>query len=283
MGATPANVPASSPLQKEVGSDPSPPSRASEQATYAAAIVVFALSAAITLYLSHSMSGGMPMPGGWTMSMMWMTMPGQTWFVAALAFLGMWLPMMVAMMLPSTLPMLLVYRRASAFRGEPRLGWFTFTLGMGYFFVWLLFGAVAYVGGQVVTRAAMHWITFSRLVPVAAGGALILAGIFQLTPWKSACLKHCRDPLLLVAHHLHGGWRGALRLGLHHGAFCAACCWALMLIQFVLGVMNLAVMVIVGVIIALEKLLPRGEMVARLTGLASILGGIFLAAISIVS
>jgi len=74
-----------------------------------------------------------------------------------------------------------------------------------------------------------------------------------------------------------------LRLGLHHGAFCAACCWALMLIQFVLGVMNLTVMVIVGVIIALEKLLPRGEPVARLTGLVSILGGILLSAISIVS
>jgi predicted metal-binding membrane protein len=283
MGATPANVPVSSPLRREAAPEPSAPSRRSEQATYAAAIVVFALSAAITLYLSHSMSGGMSMPGHWTMSMMWMTMPGQTWFVAALAFLGMWLPMMVAMMLPSTLPMLLVYRRASAFRGEPRLGWFTVTLGMGYFFVWLLFGAVAYAGGEAVARAAMHWITFSRLVPVLAGAALVLAGVFQLTPWKSVCLKHCRDPLVLVAHHLHGGWRGALRLGLHHGAFCAACCWALMLIQFVLGVMNLAVMVIVGVIIALEKLLPRGELVARLTGLVSILGGIFLAAISIVS
>ncbi len=108
-----------------------------------------------------------------------------------------------------------------------------------------------------------------------------MAGIFQLTPWKTACLKHCRDPLLLVAHHLHGGWRGALRLGLHHGAFCAACCWALMLIQLALGVMNIAVMVLVAVIIALEKLLPRGELFARVTGLAAILGGVFLSATSL--
>jgi predicted metal-binding membrane protein len=283
MWTTAAKVSANSPHQSEGGSEPPTPAYTSEQPIYAAAIVMFALSAAITLYLSHSMTGGMSMPGHWTMSMMWMMMPGQTWFFAALVFLGMWLPMMVAMMLPSTLPMLLVYRRASAFRGEPRSGWFTLTLGMGYFFVWLLFGAVAYAGGQAITRVAMHWITFSRLIPVAAGGALILAGIFQLTPWKAACLKHCRDPLLLVARHLHGGWRGALRLGLHHGAYCAACCWALMLIQFVLGVMNIAVMVVVGVIIALEKLLPRGELVARLTGLASILGGILLSAFSIVS
>ncbi len=281
MGGMPANVPASS-SQRELGSNPLP-SRTSEQATYAAASVVFAVSAAITLYLSHSMSGGMPMPGGWTMSMIWMTMPGQTWWLAALAFVGMWLPMMVAMMLPSTLPMLLVYRRASVFRGEPRLGWFTFTLGTGYFIVWLLFGLLAYVGGQVMARAAMHWITISRLVPVLAGGALIVAGVFQLTPWKTACLKHCRDPLLLVARHLHGGWRGALRLGLHHGALCAACCWALMLIQFVLGVMNLAAMVVVGVIIALEKLAPQGERVARFVGAASIVGGISLSAISIMS
>lgn len=281
MGGAPANVSASS-SQGELGSNPLL-SRTSEQATYAAATVVFAISAAITLYLSHSMSGGMPMPGGWTMSMIWMTMPGQTWWLAAVAFVGMWLPMMIAMMLPSTLPMLLVYRRACVFRGEPRLGWFTFTLGTGYFLVWLLFGLIAHAGGQAIALAAMRWATVSRLVPVAAGGALVVAGIFQLTPWKTACLKHCRDPLLLVARHLHGGWRGALRLGLHHGAFCAACCWALMLIQFVLGVMNLAAMVVVGVIIALEKLAPQGERVARFVGVASIVGGISLSAISIMS
>jgi predicted metal-binding membrane protein len=217
------------------------------------------------------------------MSMMWMTMPSQTWFTAAATFAGMWLAMMVAMMLPSALPMLLVYRRACAFRGDPRAGWHTFALGTAYFFVWVLFGVAAYAAGLAVTGAAMRWSAFSRLVPVAAGGALVAAGIFQLTPWKSACLKHCRDPLLLVAHHLHGGWWGAVRLGLHHGLFCAVCCWGLMLVQLVLGVMNLAVMAMVGVIIALEKLLPRGELIARLTGLASILGGIWVTAMAIVS
>ena len=221
------------------------------------------------------------MPGNWTMSMMWMVMPGQTWLDAALSFVGMWLAMMIAMMLPSCLPMLLLYRRAAAFRGETHLGWTTFVLGAGYFFVWMLFGVISYLVGEAVARAAMTSDAVGRAVPLAAGAALVLAGIFQVSPWKSACLRHCRDPLSVVAHHLHGGWRGAMRLGIHHGAVCAACCWALMLIQLVLGVMNLAVMVAVGVVIALEKLVARGELVARITGVVSILAGITLAASSI--
>ena len=118
---------------------------------------------------------------------------------------------------------------------------------------------------------------------MAAAAALIVAGIYQLTPWKSACLKHCRKPLLLVAHHLHGGGPGALRLGIHHGAFCAACCWGLMLIQLVLRVMNLAVMAAVALVIALEKVLAKGALVARITGYASVLGGVALATMSLMN
>jgi predicted metal-binding membrane protein len=243
---------------------------------------VFAVAAGTTLYLTHSMSGGMSMPGNWTMSMMWMIMPNQSWLGAALSFVGMWLAMMIAMMLPSSLPMLLLYRRAALFRGETRVGWRTFVAGVGYFFVWVQFGVVAYLLGEVVAHASMASVAVCRVVPLGASAALVLAGIFQISPWKSACLRHCRDPLSVVAHHLQGGWRGALGLGIHHGAFCAACCWALMLIQLVLGVMNLAVMVTVGVVIALEKLISRGELVARISGVMSILGGITLAAISII-
>jgi predicted metal-binding membrane protein len=253
-----------------------------ERAIYVSSLAVFAAAAGVTLYLTRSMSGGMAMPGNWTMSMMWMVMPGQTWLGSALSFVGMWLAMMVAMMLPSSLPMLLLYRRAAAFRGQTHLGWMTIVLAAGYFFVWLLFGVIAYVAGAVVARAAMASDTVCRLVPLAAGGGLVVAGVFQLTPWKSACLRHCRDPLSVVSRHLQGGWRGTLGFGVHHGTFCAACCWALMLIQLVLGVMNLAVMVIVGVVIALEKLIPRGELVARAAGIASILGGITLAVGSVV-
>jgi predicted metal-binding membrane protein len=256
-------------------------SRASERATYVAVLAVFVVAAALTIFFTQSMSGGMRMPGNWTMSMMWMGMPGQTWITAALAFVGMWLAMMVAMMLPSALPMLLLYRRVAAFRGESRLSVLMLAVGSGYFLVWTLFGVLAYAGGKSISGAVMTWSVLSRIVPLAAGVALVLAGIYQLTPWKSACLKHCRDPLLLVADHLHGGWRGALRLGIHHGMFCAACCWGLMLIQLVLGTMNLAVMALVAVIIALEKVLPRGEVVARVVGYAAVLSGAGLGIMSL--
>jgi predicted metal-binding membrane protein len=179
------------------------------------------------------------------------------------------------------MPILLLYRRAAAFRGEDHLGQAMVALGGGYFFVWTLFGVVAYWIGVIITRAAMHSEAFSRAVPFAGGIALCVAGTYQLTPWKSACLKHCRDPLTLVARHLHGDRFGALRLGIHHGTFCAACCWALMLIQLVLGVMNLTVMVAVAVVIALEKLLPKGEWLARAIGLASIVAGVVIAARSV--
>src|SRR5438270_7968465 len=153
-----------------------------------------------------------------------------------------------------------------------------FAVGSGYFFVWTLFGVVAYLIGVAITRGAMHSDSFSRTLPLAGGLGLCAAGVYQLTPWKSACLKHCRDPLTLVAGHLDGGRFGALRLGIHHGAFCAACCWGLMLIQLVLGVMSLPVMAGVAVLIALEKLAPRGELLAKVIGAAAMVAGMVLVA-----
>ena len=255
------------------------PASLGESAPHIIAIAVFVCAAGATLYFKYSMSGGMQMPGNWTMSMMWMPMGGE--LATAAIFTAMWLAMMVAMMLPSTMPMLLLYRRAAAFRGEDHIGLATLAIAGGYFFVWTLFGLVCYFAGVMITRGAMHSDGFSRLLPFAGGLGLCVAGIYQLTPWKSACLKHCRDPLTLVAHHLRGGPLGAFRLGIHHGAFCAACCWALMLIQLVLGVMNLAVMVAVAAVIAMEKLLSKGVWLARAIGFAAIIGGIVIAALSL--
>jgi predicted metal-binding membrane protein len=248
------------------------------RAPYIVALVIFLCAAGATFYLSHSMAGGMPMPGNWTMSMMWMPMGSE--FAAASMFTLMWLAMMVAMMLPSTMPMLILYRRAANFRGQDHLGQAMIAVAGGYFFVWTLFGVVVYLIGLIISRAAMHSDVFSRALPLAGGLALCIAGIYQLTPWKSACLKHCRDPVTLIAHHLHGGRFGALRLGIDHGAFCAACCWALMLIQLVLGVMSVTVMVAVAVVIALEKLMPRGEWLARATGVIAIAAGLVMAMLS---
>jgi predicted metal-binding membrane protein len=249
------------------------PAAVREAPVYVAAGAVFLATAALTLYFARAMAGGMPMPGGWTMSMMWMVMPGQPRLSAALVFIAMWAAMMVAMMLPSTLPLLLLYRRVALFRGEARVGFATALLAAAYFFVWTLFGVLAYFAGSAMARLAMSSASAARSIPPLTGVALLVAGLYQLTPWKYACLRHCRDPLLLVARHLGGGWRGALRLGLHHGSFCAACCWALMLIQLVVGIMSIPAMVAVAAVIATEKLLRRGEWVARAVGVAALLAG----------
>lgn len=250
-----------------------------ERSAYATVAVVFAFSVLATLWFWWSMpsSMDMPMPGGWTMSMMWMVMPNQSWLVAAITFLAMWESMMVAMMLPSSAPMLLLYRRAAAFRGEKRVGLSTLAMACGYFVVWLGVGIAIYIVGLAIGAAAMRWTVVSRLVPIAGGATLIVCGLFQLTAWKSQCLRHCRDPLSMVAGHMgHRG--GAWQLGLHHGLFCAICCGGLMIIQLVLGVMSLTAMVLVAVAIAVEKMAPGGERIARGIGVASILGGIYILA-----
>ena len=247
---------------------------ASERRARLFAALFFLVSAAVTIRWAFGMRGGMAMPGGWTMSMMWMTMPGQKIWSAAGMFLLMWVAMMVAMMLPSTWPMLKLYSRVAASTGEKTATAGMFVAGGGYFFTWLLFGAVAFAIGVWISRAAMASQELSRWVPVGAGVALVLAGLFQLSPLKQACLKHCRSPLLLLGHVWRPGLTGALRVGVWHGAYCAACCWALMLIQMILGVMSLTVMVAVAAIIAIEKLWKRGPVFARVIGAISIVVGI---------
>lgn len=237
---------------------------------------VFIASAAYTLYAAHGMSGGMEMPGGWTMPMMWMEMPGQSPAGAAFAFLLMWQAMMIAMMLPSSWPMLELYNRVARHTGQRRPVVNTILAGAGYFAVWGVFGAIALAAGFAVSRAAMASAQFSHWIPITAGVSLVLAGTWQLTPFKQACLKHCREPLLFLGHAYRQGSWGGFRVGLHHGVFCAACCWALMLMQLTLGVMNIAVMVVVAAIIATEKLWKRGPQLARMVGMVSICAGFVL-------
>jgi predicted metal-binding membrane protein len=237
---------------------------------------VFAVAAAYTLYAVLHMTGGMGMPGGWTMPMMWMAMPGQSLLSAAAMFLLVWQAMMIAMMLPSSWPMLELYTRVARHSGHRRPLLDTSIVAAGYFAVWAAFGCVAFALGIEISRAAMISGRISRLIPGAAGVVLILSGVWQLSPIKQACLKHCREPLLFLGHAYRRGTWGAVRVGLHHGAFCAACCWALMTMQLLLGVMNLAMMTGVAAIIATEKLWRRGPALARLVGVVSIGAGLFL-------
>lgn len=247
-----------------------------ERRARAVASGAFVVAAAYTLYAAIHMDGGMRMPGNWTMPMMWMLMPGQSLVGAAATFLLMWQAMMIAMMLPSSWPMLELYERVARHAKHSRPHLDTLVVAASYFAVWGAFGCLAFVIGMEISRAAMTSVRMSRWIPGAGGIALILAGVWQLTSLKLVCLKHCQDPLLFLGHAYRRGTWGAIRVGLHHGAFCAACCWALMTIQLLLGVMNLLVMITIAAIIAIEKLWRRGPLLARLAGVTSIGAGLFL-------
>lgn len=245
------------------------------------ALAIFVAAAVFTVRSVNTMGHGMPMPGGWQMSMLWMGMPGQSGLRAVATFSIMWLAMMVTMMMPATLPLLLLYRRLVLVRAEPHTLVLCAAAAAAYLAIWMAFGMVCYLVGRSVAIAAMGSSAFSRLVPVAAGGGLVVSGLYQVTRWKTACLAHCRDPIGFVASHGERGLRGALRLGLHHGLYCLACCWALMVMQLVAGVMRLETMMIITTVITLERLAPHGEKLARVVGLAATVWGLRLIARSL--
>jgi predicted metal-binding membrane protein len=236
--------------------------------------LLFAVSVAITVVWCTSMSamGEMTMPGGWTMSMLWM--PGQTWPGAAASFLGMWIVMMVAMMLPSLVPMLSRYRRAVDRTAETRLDWLTAVVGVGYFFVWTVFGVIAFLLGIALTAIEMQQPALARAVPIAVGVVVLVAGAFQFTPWKAHRLSCCRQSLVFVCDAAGTAWRHGLHLGLE----CCRCCADLMVILMVMGVMDLRVMAVVGPAITVERLAPAGERVARGIGTIAVGTGLLLIA-----
>jgi predicted metal-binding membrane protein len=224
------------------------------------------------------MVSGMPMPGGWSMSMAWMNMGGQSPTGHALMFVSMWTVMMIAMMLPSVMPVVLLHRRlliSRVERGDAASGSHMLLLA-GYFSVWAAFGLLAYAIGMTISTAAMRDARVSLLVPAASGATLIAAGLYQVTRWKRACLRHCRSPLELFSRHQIRRSRDSWTFGVHHGAYCAGCCWGLMAIQLAVGVMSIPLMLAVAVVILLEKQWRHGEALATATGVAAIAGGVFL-------
>jgi len=249
----------------------------SDRSFIIAAALVFAASAAVTIAWCGSMSemGGMPMPGDWTMSMAWMRMPGQTWTGAAATFIGMWAVMMVAMMLPSLLPMLRRYRQAVHPVGALQLDALTAVVAAGYFVVWILLGVAVFPLGVLLSELAMRSDALARAVPPATGLVVLGAGALQFTAWKARQLACCRE-----APGRDGAWpanpatawRHGLRLGLH----CTYCCAGLTAILLVIGVMDLRAMAAVMVAISVERLAPAGEAVARVIGAVVVLAGLSL-------
>ena len=228
----------------------------------AVCVLAFAAGVSATVYFCRSMCCEIQMPGGWTMSMMWTRMRGQTWFGSAVSFQLMWLAMMVAMMMPSALPTFLKTRR----------GWGALCcMALGYFAVWLAAGVGIYALGVAFASVATRLEWFSRAVPVLSGALLLAAGAIQFTHLKMTHLLRCRLPFgcaLTCPEH-----ETSFQLGCKQGAACCVCCAAPMTIQFVLGMMNPLVMIVIAMVIAAEKLLPRPALVARLVGASAILAG----------
>ena len=252
---------------------------ASQQMFLGVAGLLFLASAAVTIAWCSSMSamGGMPMPGGWTMSMAWMRMPGQTWLGAAVSFLAMWIVMMVAMMLPSLVPMLWRYRQAVGEIRETRLGRLTALAGLGYFFVWAVFGLAAFPLGVALAAIEMQQAALARAGPIAVGAVVLVAGALQFTPWKARHLARCREApecRCLLPPDSATAWRHGLRLGLH----CSQCCVGLMAMLLVIGVMDLRAMAVVTAAITIERLAPAGARVAHAIGVVAIGAGMFLIA-----
>jgi predicted metal-binding membrane protein len=189
----------------------------------------------------------------------------------------MWLVMMVAMMLPSLVPMLWRYRLALGRTGERRLGRLTALLGVGYFFVWTVFGMAVFPLGVGLATIEMRQPALARAVPLAVGVVVLIAGSLQLTGWKARHLACCGEAPgcgRTLPADAGTAWRHGLRLGLH----CSCCCAGLMAILLAIGVMDLRAMVVVAAAITVERLAPARERVARAIGAVAVGAGLLLIA-----
>jgi predicted metal-binding membrane protein len=194
-------------------------------------------------------------------------------------FLGIWVTMMAAMMLPSVAPMVMLFSRVSRDRARRGRSFVpTWIFGCGYLGAWVLYGLAGYGVYRLVTAFDMAFLGWDRGGPYVAGAAIVAAGIYQLTPLKRVCLRHCRTPI----HFVLGGWRegrfGALRMGGEHGAYCVGCCWGLMVILFALGVMSLTWMAAVAAVIFAEKILPCGARISAVFAAVFVVFGLWVAA-----
>jgi predicted metal-binding membrane protein len=221
------------------------------------------------------MSQGMRMPGGWTLSMMWMSMPGQGRLDAAACFVVMWIVMMVAMMLPALFPALTSYRREV--RETRALGGLTTLAAVGYFSLWGVLGAGVYLIGMIVTAAEMRSTARAGRAPVATAVVVLLAGALQFTRWKARQLERCREGLACAGRASPDWWK-TYRQGVHFGVHCAFCCLGFMLVLVSTGVMELTTTTVLGMAITAERLAPRPRVASRGMGAVLLGAGVLLLA-----
>jgi predicted metal-binding membrane protein len=256
--------------------DPFPPTRIERALGHqrAASIVLLILLPLVCwswiVVMARDMYGPMTGASAWMMTREW---------DARHVFLlwAMWAVMMAGMMLPSAAPLLLLYgaaarRRAVSHRPTSEI----YALAAGYMMMWSLY-SVAAAAAQRVLSILFILSPMMRLTSPRLGAAvLLLAGVYQMTPLKNVCLRQCQSPLSFLMHNWRAGVRGAFRMGVHHGAYCLGCCWALMVLLFVGGVMNLAVIAALTVFVGFEKLGPSGVRTARASGVLLIATGVWM-------
>jgi predicted metal-binding membrane protein len=236
-------------------------------------LIVFTLVCwAWIIVMARDMYGPMTGASAWMMTLRW---------DAAHVFLlwAMWAAMMAAMMLPAASPMLLLYDGAAKRQGidaRASAERQVYALAAGYVAVWALFS----IGATAMQRVLSMMLLVSPMMmltsPVAAATVLVIAGAYQLTPLKHACLRACQSPLGFMMGHWRPGITGAFRMGIDHGIYCLGCCWALMLLLFVGGVMNLAVIAALTLFVAFEKIAPFGIAGARISGVLLMVAAVWM-------
>jgi len=208
--------------------------------------------------MATDMYGSMSGPSAWMMTPVWDASH-------VVLLFAMWVTMMTGMMLPSAAPTVLLYAAIVRQAEEAAASIRAYTFAAGYLVVWTMFAAVA----VVVQRVLAGQLLLSPMMELssrrASAGVLALAGLYQLTPFKRACLSVCRSPASFVAIHWRNGEAGALRMGAAHGLYCLGCCWALMLVLFAGGVMHLPTIALLTVFVLLEKVLPLGRHTSSFT------------------
>jgi predicted metal-binding membrane protein len=244
--------------------------------------VLVALSWSELVWLANDMAmDGMDMAGSRMIpSGQALMMPASSpWQPIEFAYVfAMWVVMMIGMMTPSAAPIMLIYARVGRQVAESRpfasTAWFV----VGYLLAWIAFSLAATLAQWGLERAALLTPMMASSSKIVGGTLLIFAGLYQWTPLKDVCLRQCQAPLGFILSH--GGFQGAatnsLVLGFRHGIYCLGCCWALMVLLFALGVMNLFWIAGLAILVLLEKVLPSGRVIARIAGIAIFAGGVWL-------
>jgi predicted metal-binding membrane protein len=194
-------------------------------------------------------------------------------------FIGGWTLMTFAMMLPTSLPLIDMFRRMTAKREDAAL--LLILLIAGYLLIWTAFGAAALFGDRIIHLAVNNSAWLEDNAWLIGGGTIAVAGLYQFTPLKYMCLDKCRSPMMFITARWSGSRQqaSALRLGIDHGVFCVGCCWSLMLLMFVVGVGNIGWMLILGAIMAVEKNMPWGRQLSAPLGASLSIAGLGLLAL----